>query len=230
MKKSLPHLIVSIYNWHFYPRMIDWKIKNRDQITLDNELKNTINVSILIDLTVYLEGFISKILMTAIEKRKSNENEFSNRITKHLIEKISDSTWSKYKENFETVLGIKLSDITKDENFRSINLLFDFRNILVHANDLTINYFYNEKGKEDYDSSIPNFNKIIKFLKEKKLINWDFSKFTDTDNFNYLIKDNIINFFHHESIEFLKSILNNLPEKERSDFQFHFPEYFEKNN
>src|SRR5690606_13342915 len=111
------------------------------------------NVSLIIDLAVYVEGFMCKILLTAIDKRKST-NEFNIRITNHIREKISNSTWSQYKESFSLVMGSNISNIVPNENLKSVNLLFEFRNILVHANDLSVNYYNTAKGEEDYDSSL----------------------------------------------------------------------------
>jgi len=223
MEKVSPFLRVSIYNWHFYPRMIDWKIKNRDSISHDNDLKNTINVSILIDLTTYIEGLLCNIILKILTKKQTDQNE---RITKHLTDTISDLTWSKYNEYFALIFGNKIFEITNDENYKAVNLLFTFRNILVHANDLKINYFYDKNRNEDYYSDIPKFNNIINFLREKKLIDWSMSKFKDNDHFNYLIKDNIVDFFYTKSKDFLKEIFNNLPDDEKTEFKFHFPEYF----
>ena len=224
MIEPIPYMSITVYNWHFYPRMIDWKIANRDLIKNNYELQNTINLSILVDLTTFFEGFLTKILNNAIEKRQNNEDIFSKKIVNHYRDKINELTWSKYSEYVELILGKKLSEIIECEVFKTINVLFNFRNLIVHANDLRLHYYHNGI-KDDYYSDV-KFNKIIKYFKEKKLIDWSFSSFSEDKNFNYLINDSIIDFFYHHTINFIKNLVDILPENEKNDFAFHFPEYF----
>lgn len=227
MTHSTPYMSVEIYNWHFYPQMINWKINNRNLILKEPALKNAINLSILIDLTTFHEGILTKVLINAIEKRQDKTDIFSTKIIKNYKERIKDLTWSKYNEYVELILGKKISEITTNENYKAVNILFDFRNLIVHANDLKIHYFRNGK-KEDYYSDDSKFNKIILYFKEKKLANWNFGSFNEENNLNYLINDKIVEFLYSKSISFITEIVKSLPEIEKRDFEFHFPELFEE--
>jgi len=88
--------------------MINWKIDNRNLLEETSELRNTVNLSILIDLTTFLEGFLTKVLNVAIDKRQDENNIFSKKIIEHYREKVSELTWSKYNEYVDLVLGKKI--------------------------------------------------------------------------------------------------------------------------
>jgi len=225
MKNPLPFMSITVYNWHYYPKMIAWKIENRNLLEDNSELRNTINLSILIDLTTFIEGFLTKILNNTIDKRQDKDNLFSKKIIEHYKLKITELTWSKYNEYVELILGNKLSQITNNETYKAINILFTFRNLVVHANDLRIHYHQNGT-KEDYYSD-SKFNSIIDFLKEKKLADWNLATLFKNDGVINFINDNIVDYFHASTINFIKDLIKNLPENEKDDFKFHFPEYCE---
>lgn len=223
MKTPLPFISITVYNWHYYPQMIKWKIENRNLLENKSELRNTINLSILIDLTTFLEGFLTKVLNVVIDKRQDENNLFSKKIIEHYREKVSELTWSKYNEYTDLILGKKISQITSNETYKAINILFIFRNLIIHANDLQIHY-YKIENKDDYYSD-SKFNNVISFFKEKKLAEWNLTKLLDNNGIVNLISDNIVEFFYENSINFIKDLIKALQEDEKKDFEFHFPEY-----
>lgn len=212
---NIPFLSATIYVWHFYPKMIKWKIENRNLLNdNEHELRHTINVSIIVDLATFLEGMVSQILLTVLDRKSMSIDDFYKRIINKIKLDMAEITWSNYNKYIELISGTKLSDKLDPEIIKAVNFLFKFRNKLVHANNIKINYF-ECNGKIDYSSSL-NYETIIKYLKEKKLIDLNINDFPNITN---VINDNVINHFNEFAMNYIRELLKIFPENEIKDIR-----------
>lgn len=201
----------TIYFWHFYPKMIKWKIQERDCIENDALLQATINVSIIVDLTTYLEALVNKILSSILKQKINTDEKFQNQLYSYLQEKLNDATWSNYSEYFELICNLKLTEKLDSNLVKTINTLFIFRNIIVHGNDIKIDYFYNKNNILDYSSSKKKSKTVIQFLKEKRLINLNLTTLTDIFD---IVNNQVITYFYDNTMKYIESIFELLPNKE----------------
>lgn len=211
-----PAISATIYFWHFYPKMIKWKIKERDCIENDTLLQATINVSIIVDLTTYIEALTNKILSSILKQKINTDEKFQNQIYSYLYEKLNDATWSNYPEYFELICNLKPTEKLDANIVRTINTLFTFRNIIVHGNDFKIDYFYNNHNKIDYSSSKKKSKAVIQLLKEKKLINLNLTTLTDIFD---IVNNRVILYFYESTMEYIESIFDLFPNKEIEEIQ-----------
>lgn len=219
MKKLI--LLDSFTVWLYYPTLIKWKIAQRDLLdpTEKDFLISTINSSILIDLTTFSEGIIYEIQSTVFFDRYDSNDEFQFRTFKYFDDKLNNSTWSNYIETFELILGEKLSTKIESELWKSISMLFNFRNSLVHGKEIEIHY-YEENGKL-FAESPKKLKNVFQYLKEKKLIDLTFyPNLNSVDLLNNLVVDH----FFETTLEFIKKLFEILPESEVGELKINFDE------
>lgn len=219
MKKHI--LSDSFPVWLYYPTLIKWKISQRDLLDPFEKdfLISTINSSILIDLTTFAEGIMYEIQSTVFFDRYNSSDDFQYRTFKYFDDKLNNSTWSNYMETFELILGEKLSTKIEVELWKSVSMLFNFRNSLVHGKEIRIHY-YKENNKLHAESP-DKLKNVFQYLKEKKLIDLSFSP--DLNSVN-LLNNAIVDHFFKTTIDFIEKLFVILPESEVGELKINFDE------
>jgi hypothetical protein len=206
--------------WLYYPSLIKWKIANRDSV--DNEKKDylvpTINASLITDLSTFWEGIVfemqTEIFFDRFEHRK---DKFNNSLTDYFDKKLSKATWTNYIEYFDLLLGEKLSGKIENENWKAINMLFSFRNMLVHGKEIEIHY-YEENGIVKSESPYGH-KSIFEFLKSKNLLDLSYSPHLNSVD---MLNNKVVDFFHENVIDFIESLFNLFPESEVGELRVNF--------
>ncbi|WP_291138596.1 hypothetical protein [Flavobacterium sp. UBA7663] len=195
--------------WINYPTLINWKIEQRN--LLDSiekvDLISMINSSIIIELATFIEGMVFEMQTEIFYTRINSKTRFEVCVVEYFDKKLDGATWANYVDFFEIIFGQKLSSKITPDVWKSISLLFKFRNLLVHGNVIQIEY-YTENAKTGAECS-SKFKPIFEYLKEKKLLDLTFTPQTNTVD---LLNNNAINHFYKYSLKFLEELFNHLPE------------------
>jgi hypothetical protein len=187
-----PAFLDSFPVWLYYPSLINWKISQRNLV--DKESKDyliyTINASILIDLTTFIEGISYEMQSTIFFQRLDSKDKFQRNIINYFDNKLNNSTWTNYVEFFELLIGEKLVTKIDNEKWKAISVLFSFRNSLVHGKEIEILYtdINGEPSVESYD----RHKKVFEYLKEKKLVDLTFKPHLNSVN---LLNNNVVDHF-----------------------------------
>jgi len=214
-----PAFLDSFPVWLYYPSLINWKISQRDLV--DKESKDyliyTINASILIDLTTFIEGITYEMQSTIFFQRLDSKDKFQRNIINYFDNKLNNSTWTNYVEFFELLIGEKLVTKIDNEKWKAISVLFSFRNSLVHGKEIEILYtdINGEPSVESYD----RHKKVFEYLKEKKLIDLTFRPHLNSVN---LLNNNVVDHFFKSTIEFIENLFSILPSSEIDDLKINF--------
>lgn len=216
-----PILLDSFPVWLYYPSLIKWKINNRNILEKSEKgfLINTINASILIDLTTFLEGIVYEMQTEIFFDRFDHKNNFENSLFEHFDKKLNNATWTNYIEYFEIILGEKLINKIESDNWKCISLLFNYRNSLVHGKEIEVHYYENNN---DLNAESPNnFKSIFLYLKEMKLIDLSFEPYLNTVN---LLNNNVVDHFFNHTVIFIENLFAILPESEIADLKNNYNE------
>lgn len=215
-------LLDSFPTWLYYPSLIKWKITNRD--LLDKEEKkhliSTINASLITDLSTFWEGIVFE-MQTEIffDRFEHQKNKFNNSLTDYFDKKLSKATWINYIEYFDLLLGEKLSSKTENENWKAINMLFSYRNMLVHGKEIEIHY-YEENGIIKSESPYGHKN-IFEFLKSKNFLDLSYSPNLNSVD---MLNSKVVDFFYDNVITFIENLFNLFPESEIGELKVNFKE------
>lgn len=217
--KKQPFYMDSFHTWLYYPSLIKWKIENRKNLNPAHKdyLIYTINSSLVVDLTTFIEGIFYEIQSTVFFARLDYNSSFQKEIFDYFDKKLNNATWDTYKEFFEIIISDKLSSNIENELFKSINILFNFRNTLVHGKEIEIHY-YNIDNTLSADSPYRH-KSIFDYLKEKNLI--DVSCKPHLGEIN-LLNDQVIDYFFKATIQFIKCIFELLPQNEVKELEQNF--------
>lgn len=216
-----PALLDSFPIWLYYPSLINWKISQRNLLDIETKdyLIYTINASILIDLTTFIEGISYEMQSTVFFKRLDNIDKFQRNLFKYFDNKLNSSTWTNYVEFFDLILGEKLVKKIDNEKWKAISVLFNFRNSLVHGKEIEILYegINNEPSIQAYD----RHKKVFEYLKEKKLIDLTFKPHLNSVN---LLNNNVVDHFFKSTTNFIENLFSVLPNSEMDDLKENFNE------
>jgi len=182
--------------------MINWKIAKRNKTSQKKDyLIKTINSSILLDLTSFLEGITTEILLEIIWIRNFKDEANSiylNNVTRYLDTVVLKSSWRDTLNLLESITGNKVSDFVEPEVLKSINILFSFRNLLTHGLEIEIEYF--EKDNKTFIDTNSKYKPIVQFLKEKKLLDLSFEPYLNSAN---ILSNAVIDFFKENTYIFI---------------------------
>ncbi|WP_423149764.1 hypothetical protein [Rubrolithibacter danxiaensis] len=186
------------YAWWYFPELIDFHRAIRQTVpTL-----HIINISILINSAIVIEGFLYELIKYNVGE-KLNDNSLEFRLNQDFNEKLDNSTWSDLKGYYKTATGLDLHSATSNENWKSISTLFHFRNMLTHSKPVkfTVKVVNNKPVMKHFG----HYENVYNFLVEKKLVKpVNFVRSMNTD----LINSAIVDFFWSETQIFLKNVLN----------------------
>lgn len=206
--------------WLYYPSLIKWKIQQRNLLdkTEISYLISTINASLINDMATFWEGIVfemqSEIFYTRFDK---NKGKFQKSLSNYFDSKLGNATWINYLEYFDLLLGEKLVARIECENWKTVNIMFSYRNMLVHGKEIEMHYFKDEGGL--YAESPYGFKKIFDFLKEKNLLDFSFSPNLNSVD---MLNDNIVDFFYVNMIEFIERLFQIFPDSEVSELKHNF--------
>lgn len=213
-----PILLDSFPVWLYYPSMIKWEIQQRDLLdkTKTDYLISTINASLIIEMATFWEGIVFE-MQTEIffDRFGKGVDGFQNSLNRYFDNKLSNATWTAYIEYFDLLLGEKL--VERNENWKAIQVMFNFRNMLVHGKEIEIHY-YDDNGKLHAESPY-GFKKIFDFLKEKRLLDLSFTPHMNSVD---ILNGNVVNFFYANVIQFIDKLFDILPESEISELRKNF--------
>ncbi|MEJ8844336.1 hypothetical protein WG954_18215 [Lacibacter sp. H375] len=208
--------------WYYTPCMINWKKTERNKIEDKAYLTNTINASILTDLTSYVEGIVSEMILEIIWVRdfKDEKNkQYLDNITRYLDEKVLKSSWRETVSLLEMITNKKSSDLINGDILKAISYLFTFRNLLTHGVEIDINYFEANgnivvEGQDKYDS-------VLKYLLEKNLLNTSFAPNINTIN---ILSDATIDHFTTMTFKYIEQLFQMVGEFELDGLKTNFEE------
>lgn len=198
--------------WLYYPSMIKWKIQQRDLLNKaqNDYLISTINASLINDMATFWEGIVFE-MQTEIffERFGQRSDKFQDSLNDYFDTKLSNATWRNYLEYFDLLLGEKLEVKIENENWKALNVMFTFRNMLVHGKEIEIHY-YDDNGKLNAESPY-GFRTIFNFLKEKKLLDFSFSPNLNSVD---MLNENVVDFFYTNMITFIERLFDIFPDSE----------------
>ncbi len=215
-----PILFDSFTVWLYYPSLIKWKMKQRDLLDKqERELISTINASLIIEMTTFWEGLVNEMQSEIFFDRLGQKDKFHESLNTYFDEKLNKATWTTYISIFDLLLGEKISSKMDNENWKAINILFSFRNMLVHGREIEINYF-EENGQIMAESPF-GFRKVFDFLKEKNLLDISFAPHLNSVD---ILNKNVVNFLYENLIKFIEDLFNQFPESEIGELKKNFDE------
>jgi hypothetical protein len=208
--------------WRHFPSLIKWKQKNRIVNNSNDNylLERGINYSIIFDLTTLIEGCFYEMYFLGQNTRNTNltdeqifslNNTMYYRLANELYERMNVATWSDVNELFYLCFGKIIKEEIDNERWKSISILFSFRNLLIHGKPIYVEYAKNIE-KEEPNILVKNKHKTVyNYLLEKKLI-------TKGDNLeSVLISNTIADHFVSETFNFIKESVMCVDESIRND-------------
>lgn len=206
--------------WRLIPFNLEWQIEQRNNSNFEDNshIKQAINISVLINLSSMIEGYLQEILLchlkssilfypnfhSTFSKKKSLEQKtLGSRILVSIIDEIEKSTWRGYPDLFMKIFGAKLNDLVSSETGKAIQIQFKIRNSIAHGNPIIIENIEKEPKQFSYRK---NYHAIFKYAKEKKLIDIVEGKFITSAIFN----DKLVNHFLVNSINLIEELLEKL--------------------
>ncbi|AVR46035.1 hypothetical protein C7S20_12650 [Christiangramia fulva] len=166
-------------------------------------LKQAINMSIVIHSALIIEGFIYE----AIKQEAGlvmDDSDLDGRIYNFFDKKLDKSSWTDLNDFFKLVFNVSLKSLTDSDNWKCIVMLFYFRNMLTHSKP--IKFSVKEEDGKLKMRHFGNYELIYNYLLEKKLIEKvNFIQSMTTE----LINSEIADFFWENCQTFLENIIEN---------------------
>lgn len=189
----------------------DYKLLSKNikvQISLYNNLedeqaKESIIMSLVLNLNSLNEGIINAIISNQIERNCGN-NDFAKRLVAQFANELLSDTWNKYKMKIQILLDKKLSEISEPETLKSIEFLYRIRNQIAHGNTRLY------QTKEGIDELQFKYMPIQKYLMNNSLIEDDALKYK-------IFTGEVFNHFLFSSKSFFQQI-NNVIEEPRHGY------------
>jgi hypothetical protein len=94
------------------------------------------NMNILLCLAAAVEGDLEALLVAPFDEKKQRDQFSALSISILREELIRLSSLERYLSYFATIYGIKTRDILSSSQFSSLRLLFNLRNLIIHASTL----------------------------------------------------------------------------------------------
>ena len=205
------------YAWWYFPELIDFHQELRDKI----DLKHIINISILIHSAIVVEGFLYELIKMNVGDM-IEVKDLSSRLHEEFNDKLDRSSWSDLQHHYKMAIGEELYKSTDNENWKSITMLFLFRNMLTHSKPVKFRVTLDDE--KPVVKHFGNYERIYKFLLEKKMIpKVDIIKSMSTE----LVNSDVADFFWKESQTFIKSVISSNKEFKDLPIQDSFEIAFE---
>lgn len=210
--------------WKNLPSTIKWITTNRDLANFDNyeerflNLPHGINGVIILNSASMIEGFLEEILLINLIKCKNEgllkrnkrfQKDFYRFIDEYLL-KISKATFYNYNELFNTILGIKLTNIVNeiDSNlWRKLSTLFVFRNVIAHSESIVMEI---DPTTNDFQY-LGKFNDLQEYFRINHLIPDPIPE--GTLFISMFLTDQIANHFFEFSMDFIRKFNEYLSSK-----------------
>ena len=200
--------------WYMYYAFIEWQVQKRKENDKEVQaIHPSLNISIIASCCAVIEGFLFTIikdylfLNISMDKTKKSPEEVSN-IMEEKIAQLESATFDKYKNLFSEITGIKISEMVNPITFAAINIMFQFRNKLLHGNEIEVHYHKNSDMTLNNVNIFGNYKNIIKYGIEKKIIVLDFKN----DTFDILTNEFVDHFFCHTT-KFICEVYDYIPER-----------------
>jgi len=192
--------IIKTRLWSYIPPTLIWLLKSR--IPGSNSIQSGVSFTIINNLAILVEGFITDILVSYLDKNelvKSKE-----------ILNIENSSWESKVKKFEKLFKKELITST---DFESIDVLFDLRNNFSHGKtylEKEIRDISNGK-KAPLESINNNYEKARRYLIKHKVI----EPIENPSNVVFW-KLNVSFFFFLEVQRFLFQVIHNIEFESKS--------------
>jgi len=206
--------------WYYTPCMINWKKTERSKIVDKSYLTNTVNASILTDLTSFVEGIITEMILEIIWARDFVDDKnktYLDNLTKYIDEKVLKSSWRESIALLEMITNKKSSNVISPETFKAISYLFTFRNLLTHGIEIDI-WYYEENGNV-YAEGQDKYNAILKYLLERKLLDTSFKPHINTIN---ILSDQVVDYFINMTFLYIEQLFPIVDEFELDGLKTNF--------
>jgi hypothetical protein len=162
MNKIIPPMFDSVIDslWIEIPKYLEWLFKQRKN-------KNPIygiNLSIILHSCTLIEGFIYDVLEEEIGTPQVKKfKKLEERLYNELCLKLQIATWTNYISLFELITNQKLSQLTDNETWKGISVLFQLRNMMTHGKSIEIVIHRESENSVTLNNKYPS---IISYLKE----------------------------------------------------------------
>lgn len=196
-----------IHPFAFYPEIIQWKLHQKENIEIDH-LKLSIAISIIIDCACLVEGVLNTINKELIKDSGVKYGTLSQRLLELLEQRFEKGQFTDYINVYNTLIGKDVRELMGNELWKTIRILFTFRNNLVHGNVIEISEYKSKRGirNEVYN----NYKSIFDYIKEKKLVD----QFKEDPDY-LLFNDSILIHFYKSSIDFIKVLVLHVPKRSK---------------
>ena len=169
-----------------------------------------INTAILLFSAAMVEGFVSDVCYIEVENQIIN-SEFESRLNSDLKRKIIEASWGEYPKLFDLVFNIKLSKCCKKTEWEAIQVLFQYRNFLIHGQPTIYEkYEIYDKVISEYSGKLKN---IYDFLVKNKL--------AIKGNVGFLTSA-ITDFFFQKTVCFVIQLFNEVENENNQIIKDHF--------
>jgi len=208
-----------------------WLIEQRD-ITPQNEQIHSAsaNTAIIINCCIVLEGFLYTLIKDYLfivghriadnsqtEKRQHHHLLFERILNEYSL-RLNNDSWNGYLRLFELFTGI---DIPKDTQlWKSVKCLFQFRNLLVHGNEME--FLFNDIRNSKPYSTNRKFNTVLSYCEEFNLPSINF----ENQSVN-LLSNTIADHFFSVMKKFAIEVFELIPEDERAKTMIEMFEFYE---
>jgi len=160
MKKEIEKIESNSY--YTLPSFIENLRKQRGE----NEDSN-INFTVILLSTTIIESVIHDLLNQTIGDSFNLET-INGRMYEELSIKVNKAPWTELNSFSKLILGKRLNDCVDSELWKSIQLLYDYRNHIMHGNSIAIEKsIINEQVHYTYTGKL---KKVFDFLAEKKVL------------------------------------------------------------
>lgn len=216
------------YPWQNLLDVVVWKIEQAKKVEFS--IEHSLNYSLIVDLAGVVEGFTNHFLDIILEERTTTsyteeqldelienndkleeENDFLIRLTDYVGEKMQKSTWIGYNELFQVIIGKKINNIIETQNWKCINSLFLYRNMIIHGKEQMIEYKRLSADNEYKISAGNKYRNVYAYLSEQNLIDAGQTGYVE------IMSRRIIRHYYENVILFMESIVQSIDDNsERS--------------
>lgn len=162
----------------------------------------SINFTLIILFTTFLESVLYDLLNQTIGESFDLET-IDGRLANNISTKINKANWTEFTQLADLVLNKGLKDCVDAELWNSIQILFDYRNQIIHGKS-----FIFEKSTKDGKTIHEykgKYQKIYNFLNEKKLLDVEAPG---------LLSSKIVDYFWERSKDFSLKVAKELQNSE----------------
>lgn len=110
---------------------------------------------------------------------------------------------------FFVYTGMKVQDQLDDETYQAVDIMFKFRNALLHGNEIDIFFEKHKDTKVDDVEVLGKFKNILRYGDKKNLIVLEFDK----EKIDLLTNEFIDHFFWHTT-KYICSIYDRMPDRD----------------